>query len=146
MTGKQISHVWIRCVFESLNDRPNQIIAVSAESLCLDNTLTFQSPQKGPNPFESRPNAISYGYDMDVKFLKEDLIEGTVVKIIQAKLFRVEDYYQNATDATDKRSQGKQDHIRILEIDTMGFKLNFINKGGNTILSDYTSDNFKRHC
>jgi len=83
---------------------------------------------------------------MDVKFIREDIYEGTVIKIIQAKLSRVEDYYENAIDASNSKIIKLNNDMRILEIDSMSLKLNFIKRGGNIILSDYSPTNFKRHA
>ena len=145
------SGIWIRCVFESLNDRPNQVIGLPGDSEVLEHTLNSSSMQRALNPFKEnktfeRPNTMSYGHDIDVKFIKEDLYEGTVIKIVQTKLFKVENYYKTAIDADKPRVQSQLDHIKVLEIDSMNFKLNFIKRGGNTILSDYSSTNFKRHA
>lgn len=107
--------------------------------------------QKAMNIFtpvgsKERPITLNYGYDIDVKFINEDLYEGTVIKIVQAKLFRTEEYFSNATDSDSKKTIQSLDNMRVLEIETMGFKLNLLNKGGNTILSDYSSNSFKRHA
>lgn len=83
---------------------------------------------------------------MDVKFIRQDIYEGTVVKIVQAKLFKIEDYYRNAMDTDDKKAQNQLSHMKILEIESMNYKLNLTNKGGNSILSDYSSNGYKRHA
>lgn len=63
---------------------------------------------------------------MDVKFLKEDINEGTVVKIVQAKLYKTEDFYRSAIDSCSSQSISALDHIKIFELESMSYKLNQI--------------------
>ena len=145
------SGIWIRCVFESLNDRPYQVVGLPGDPYTFDQSMSGFNPNQSNSSFSQNHNlertqSLSFGYDMDVKFVKEDVYEGTIIKIVQSKLYRVENYYKSAIDAQSKRAEQQLDHMKVLEIEYMSYKLNFIKKGGNSILSDYYSKEFKRHA
>ena len=110
--------VWIRWVFDSLNERSQMI-----HSYSIDGSNSEQSNSESANfkinssssriqNFERNPN-LNFGYWIDAKFLKEDINEGTVVKIVQSKLFKIEDYYRSSVDSKNAHAISAVDHLKI---------------------------------
>ena len=121
--------VWIRWVFDSLGGRSNALHSHSVDGSNSEQSISGSTNFKlnlnssSLHSNEKTPTS-NFGYWIDAKFLKEDIHEGTSVKIIQAKLYKVEDYYSSAIDAKNSQAISSVDHMKILEIESMSYKLN----------------------
>lgn len=114
-------------------------------SISMSGNKRFDSPSRQIPQQQSNLELNKFAYSFDVKFIDEDYNVGTTVKMVQAKLYKVNDYYSTAIDADLTSSIAKVDHMKILEIESMNYKLDLCKKGGNSILSDYSPNGFKRH-
>jgi hypothetical protein len=107
---------------------PNQVLGTSSPYQSFESSAGNPHIEKEDShvftPNGMMPN-VQYAYDSDVKFIYNDIYEGTAIKIVQAKLFKIEDYYKTAMDAENKQAQNKVDHLKVLQIESMNFKLNF---------------------
>ena len=141
---------WIRCGFDSLSEPIAQNSSyIGNQGNFGDSIIVSKGKRRDSfisnNYSPTSVKSMQFAYSFDVKFINEDHYEGTAVKMVQTKLYKVKNYFWSWVDSNLASATAKVDQIKILQIESMNYKLDLVKKGGNRILSDYTPDGYRKH-
>ena len=124
---------WIRCGFDSLSEPISQNSSFVGDQGNFGDSI-FVEKMKRSDSFISNnyspasAESMKFAYSFDVKFINEDHYEGTVVKMVQTKLYKVKDYFWSWVDSNLASATAKVDQMKILQIESMNYKLNLVKR------------------